>query len=160
MCAQQRARRIDEMKTIVKYNPFAEMERTSSLLDELISQTWRPFNSPFTDQTLFLPMDIWEKDAQFKVRAAVAGIKPEDVHINVEEGVLTISGESNRDEEINEAKVYRRECTTGRVTRSIKLPDHVEVEGGEAEFENGFVTVTFPVKSAAQPRSIEVKRKG
>jgi HSP20 family protein len=147
------------MKTIARYNPFAEMERTSSLLDELISQTWRPFNAPFSDQTVFLPMDIWEKDGQFKVRSAIAGIKPEDVHINVEDGVLTISGESKHDEEINEAKVYRRECTAGRVTRSIKLPDHIDVEGGEADFENGFVTVTFPVKPSSQPRSIEVKRK-
>jgi HSP20 family molecular chaperone IbpA len=45
------------------------------------------------------------------------------------------------------------------VTRSIKLPDHVDVEGGEADFENGFVTVTFPLKPSAQPRAIEVKRK-
>lgn len=147
------------MKTLVKYNPFTELERTSSLLDDLISQTWRPHNMPFQDTTLFLPLDIWEKDGQFKVRAAVTGIAPDDVQINIEDGVLTITGESKHEEEINEAKVYRRECAVGRVTRSLRLPGHIAAEKGEAEFENGFVTVTFPVKEEAQPRSIEVKRK-
>jgi HSP20 family protein len=148
------------MKTIVRHDPFSQLERSTSLLDELLNHPWRPFNMPFQDGTLLLPMDIWEKDGQFKVRAAVTGITPEDVHINVEDGVLTVSGETKREEEINEAKVYRRECSSGRVTRSVRLPDHVDVEKGEAEFENGFVTVTFPLKPSAQPRTIEIKKKG
>ena len=148
------------MKTIVRHDPFSQIERTTSLLDELFNSPLRPFNMPFQDGTLLLPMDIWEKDTKFKVRAAVTGISPEDVQINVEEGVLTITGETRRDEEINEAKVYRRECSSGRVTRSLRLPNHIEVESGEAEFENGFVTVTFSVKASAQPRSIEIKKKG
>jgi HSP20 family protein len=114
---------------------------------------------PFQDSTLLLPLDIWEKDGKLKVRAAVTGIKPDDVSINVEDGVLTISGETRQDEEINEAKVYRKECAVGRVTRSIRLPDHIDIEQGEADFENGFVTVAFPVKPSAQPRSIEIRKK-
>lgn len=148
------------MKTLVRQDPLSKLERTSSLLDEFLNLPWRPFNMPFQDGTLLLPMDIWEKDGSFKVRAGVTGIAPEDVHINVEDGVLTISGETRKDEEINDAKVYRRECAAGRVTRSVRLPDHVDIEKGEADFENGFVTVTFPVKPSAQPRTIEIKRKG
>jgi HSP20 family protein len=148
------------MKTIVRHDPLSQLERTTSLLDEFFSHPWRPFNMPFQDTSLLLPLDIWEKDGKFKIRAAITGISPDDVNINVEDGVLTITGETKKDEEINEAKVYRRECSTGRVTRSLRLPDHVEVEKGEADFENGFVTVTFPVKPAAQPRSIEIRKRG
>lgn len=148
------------MKTLVKYDPFTQLERTHSLLDEMFANAWKPFNAPFQDQTLFLPLDIWEKDGQFKVKAAVTGISPSDVSITVEDGVLTVSGESKMDEEVNEARVYRRECTFGRVTRSVRLPDHVDPETGEASFENGFVTVNFSVRPAAQPRVIEVKTKG
>lgn len=148
------------MKTITRRDSLSNLERsTSSLLDELLNHPWRPFNMPFQDNTLLLPLDIWEKDGNFKVRAAVTGIKPEDVSINVEDGVLTITGETRQDEEIKEAKVYRKECSVGHVTRSIRLPEHVDVEKGEADFENGFVTVTFPVKPSAQPRSIEVKKR-
>jgi HSP20 family protein len=147
------------MRTLAKYDPFTQLERTSSLLDEMLTQAWRPFNTPFRDDTLFLPIDIWEKEGFLKVKAAVTGIAPKDVQINVEGGVLTITGESRHEQEINEAKVYRRECTSGRVTRSIRLPDHVDMEKGEAEFENGFVTVSFPIKEASQPKTIEVKRK-
>lgn len=148
------------MKTIVRHDPFNSLERsTSSLLDEILNHPWRPFNMPFQDNTLLLPLDIWEKDGTFKVRAAVTGIKPDDVSINVEDGVLTITGETRQDEEINEAKVYRKECSVGRVTRSIRLPEHVDIEKGEADFENGFVTISFPVKPSAQPRSIVIKKK-
>ena len=56
-----------------------------------------------------IPVDIWEKDGKLTIKAAVPGVEPNNLDVSIEDHVLTIRGETKRDQERHGAKVYRRE---------------------------------------------------
>lgn len=103
-----------------------------------------------------VPLDVYEKDNRIFVRAAVPGVKPEELDITFQEGVLTINGETRHEFETDkDAKVYRREYRYGKFARSIRLPEDIDTEGISAKFENGFVTIEIPKRELPKP---EVKK--
>lgn len=110
------------------------------------------FDSPrAAESTYALPVDIWQKDSIIHVRAAVPGVRPEELDVRFEDGTLTLTGET-RNEAVTDAKaqVWRREYSYGRFERSIRLPENAVADKIEASFENGFVTVSVPLQE--EPR--------
>ena len=69
---------------------------------------------------------------------------PEDIHLEVEDNVLTLSGERRFEEEVNEDKYYRIERRYGSFQRSVALPQGVDADAIEAHYENGVLEVTIP----------------
>jgi HSP20 family protein len=134
------------------FDPLAEFDRLNSVFDSFFAT--RPQMSMPEGATL--PLDIIEKDGKIIVRASLPGVKPEDVDVSIDNGVLTIRGELRFDEEHKDAKVYRREISTGTFARSIRLPDETDLSQVEATFDNGFVTVTVPRVVAEKPIPIKV----
>ena len=85
---------------------------------------------------------------------ALPGIDPKDVHVDLHQNVLTITGERTLNEEKSEQHVS--EIGYGRFERSFTLPDNVASEKVNAHFENGMLELTLPVSEAAKPRRIEI----
>jgi HSP20 family protein len=112
-------------------------------------------------QVATLPVDIFEKDNNLVVRAAVPGIEPKDLDVSIEQNILTIRGETRSHFETDEkdTKVYRREVSYGAFSRSIRLPETLSFDKADAEFKNGFVTITIPKpeQQQAQPRKLNVR---
>lgn len=109
------------------------------------NQTW---NGP--------ALNVYEEGDQLTVEAQLPGIKPEDLDINVEQGVLTISGQTASTEERKERNYFVREHRTGRFSRSMRLPATYNSEGCSANFEDGMLRLTFPKSEAAKPRRIQI----
>ena len=103
-------------------------------------------------------VDMQRLDGTLKVRADMPGIKPEDVHVTVDDGMLTIRGEDHRDEAQNQHGFLRRERYTGTYVRTVALPDHVDLDGIEATTSDGVVEVTIPMQTT-EPRRIEIQPK-
>ena len=136
---------------------------------------WRPFSDIerfFDDEDWMLMMpqrfmsataiDVYEKDGNFVAEADVAGIKPEDVDVTVEDNVLTIQGESKEEKEEKEEKTkkyYKRERRMGRVYRSIRLPKMVDGAKVKAHVEGGKLTVTMPIAETAKSKKVNVEVK-
>lgn len=128
-------------------------------MDRLFERLWgsnqasaQPINS--------LAADIVEVDNTLQFVFALPGAKSEDIGLTIEEGVLTVTGEWNHAWEANEtAKVYRRESRSGKFTRSLRLPEDVNLEAVEASFVNGLLTVTIPKQEEVkvEPKRIPIK---
>jgi HSP20 family protein len=106
-----------------------------------------------------LSVDMYETENEVVVKAAVPGMKADDVQIQVTSEMLTIKGQTKEDAEVRD-KAYRiREHRWGSFERSVGLPTQVILEKAKAEFEDGVLTVTLPKAEEVKPKTITVKAK-
>lgn len=103
-------------------------------------------------------VDLWENEAGYQVELALPGVKKEEINVEFQDGVLTVSGERTLALERKEQKFHRVENLYGKFRRSFQLPDHVDGGAIEAHFENGLLLVTLPkVEEKVMKRQIAVK---
>jgi len=111
--------------------------------------------------SFFTPrVDIKENGDHYEISAELPGVKKEDLHLHLEDGVLTIEAETRQeDKEEKAGKVIRQERRYGKYTRSFSLGDSVREEDIGAEFNDGVLKITVPkvTEAAPQKRRIEVK---
>jgi HSP20 family protein len=103
--------------------------------------------------------DVMENENEIRVIVEMPGLRAEDVEIDLENNVLTISGQKREErDQRNERNTWHlSERRYGRFSRSFVLPRDVEQERIEAEFENGVLSVTIPKSERARRRRIEVR---
>jgi HSP20 family protein len=108
-------------------------------------------------------INIAEASDSFKVEAALPGVEPKNVTVEVAGGILTIRGEKKEEREEKrvqqEGTYLRKEIACGSFLRTVALPETADSGKAKAEFRNGILTVTVPKKAEAvqKPRKIEVK---
>jgi HSP20 family protein len=106
-----------------------------------------------------LSIDVFQTPKALIVKSTIAGVKPSDIDISINNDMLTIRGKREMLEEIREDDYLFRECYWGSFSRSIILPVEVESDKIEAELENGVLTVTLPKAKSAKEISIKVREK-
>jgi len=106
-----------------------------------------------------LSIDIYQTPENIVVKSTIAGVKPGDIDISINNDMLTIRGKRETEETIKEADYLFRECYWGSFSRSVILPVEIESERIEAELENGVLTVTLPKAKPAKQISIKVKER-
>jgi HSP20 family protein len=141
------------MNTIVRWNPFREMAAMQSAMDRIFDETWRNVRSG-ADSTLAL--DVHETDTSYIVQTTLPGANPDSIHVSVHDGVLTISSEITPTP-VENTRTLIQERVYGKFTRSLRLPQMVDLDNVNAEFENGVLTLTLPKSPEAQPRQIPVR---
>ena len=106
-------------------------------------------------------VDIRETDAAYQLSAELPGLDEKDVEVNLDNGILKISGEkrSDKEEKGEDRNYYRRERSYGRFERSFHLPDGIKPDKVEAHYKNGILDVTVPKSETAKSsmRKVEVK---
>ena len=111
--------------------------------------------------SFFTPrVDIKDKDDHYEITAELPGVKKEDLHLHLEDGILTIEAETKQeDKEEKEGTVIRQERRYGKFSRSFSLGDSVQEEDISARFEDGILKISAPKVTEAAPvkRRIEVK---
>jgi len=101
-------------------------------------------------------LNVYQEGEQLVVEAELPGIKPEDIDVSVEHGILTIRGQSRADEERKERRYVVREQRSASFARSLRLPDTVDVDGARARFEHGVLRLTFPRSAQADPHRVPI----
>lgn len=94
-----------------------------------------------------LAIDVIETPEQILIRAAIAGVKEQDLDIHVNEDLVTIRGERHIDVLPTRATVHYEECFWGAFSRSVILPCRVKADEAEAALKNGILTITIPKAS-------------
>ena len=94
-----------------------------------------------------------------KIKAALPGMKTEDVQINITGDMLTLKGEINQKDAVKEKAYHIREQRWGSFERTIALPTDVIADKAKAEFENGELIITLPKAEEVRPKTIAIKTK-
>jgi HSP20 family protein len=132
---------------LVRWDPFEEMNR---LHDHFFS------GGGLSEQAFQVAVDIREEDDAFFVDAEVPGLVAEDVKVDIEKNVLTLSGERKVEKEETEGTYRRVERQYGSFTRSFTLPETVDTENISADLNDGVLALRLPKKEAPTPRKISV----
>ena len=103
------------------------------------------------------PMEVFQRGNDMIVRADLPGVSPDDVQIDVEDGVLTISGERQNNNEDRQEGFYRSERSYGAFARSIALPEGVDEDQVNARYEHGVLEVTVPLPQQQRQRGRRVQ---
>jgi HSP20 family protein len=145
---------------LIRWEPAREMQTIQQEMNRLFSTF---FESPEGDggrgaMRRWIPaMDLVEEGEEYVLRADLPGVREEDVNIEVEGNVLTISGERKAEKEDRKEGYYRVERAVGRFSRSLTLPDGVDPDSIQAQFENGVLTVRIPKPQERQPRRVAIR---
>ena len=132
------------------WDPFEDMEEMMNRLP-----TAGNFNQM---QKAFVPaMDMYQTEKAVVVETPLAGIRPEDVQVTVEKGVLTVQGQSKKEHEVDEKNYYRKEVRSGSFFRQVALPTPVLEDKVAAEFADGVLKITCPKASPTVSKKIAVK---
>ena len=149
------------MSNLIRWEPMREMVTLRDAMDRLLDDAFtRPWG--LTDDwhgSASLPLDMYQTDDEVVVKAAVPGMKAEDVQISVTGDMLTIKGETKEKSEVKEKAYHIREQRWGAFERSVSLPTAVVSEKAKAEFEDGVLTVTLPKAENVKTKTITVKAK-
>lgn len=150
--------------TLARWDPFAEMSAMRTMMDRLFDQSLGRFPAlARTGEELgsaTLGLDVYENGDELVVKAAVPGVDPKDVDISVDDDILTIKGEFDQRDEVNEDGWMRRELRYGSFHRQLRLPPTVDAEKAQATFENGVMKLTLPKKPEARSRSFKITPQG
>jgi HSP20 family protein len=101
-------------------------------------------------------MDLVENERDFVLRADLPGLTEGDVNIELDDNVLTISGERTSEHEDGKAGYYRVERSFGTFRRSLGLPEGVDPETVKATFKNGVLEVRVPKPAQPKPRKVQI----
>jgi HSP20 family protein len=148
--------------SLMRRDPFREMLTLREAMNRLFEESlvWPTRTWPSSAAAgLAIAVDMHETEDDVVITADLPGLKPEDVDISITENALSMKGEFRSEEEGERGDVHFRERRYGAFQRSIALPDAIDADGAQAEFEDGVLTVTLPKTEETKPRRIEVKAK-
>lgn len=136
---------------ITRYEPWG-------LLSQLQRELERSGAEGSTATAEWAPaVDIKEETDKFIIHADIPGVKPEEIDISMEDGVLTIKGEKKSEAKTEKEGYKRVERTYGSFYRRFSLPDTANANAISAASRNGVLEVIIPKREAVQPKKINVK---
>jgi HSP20 family protein len=135
---------------VTRWSPFGELDELQARLNRMFDQ----FNGG--ERTWTPAIDVVRDDGDLVVRAELPGIKPDEVRIEVENDILTVSGEHRESKEEKDKKYVRRERRYGSFSRSIALPAGVNPEKIKAKTHDGVVEVTIPLPTKASKEPVKI----
>ncbi|HAI74484.1 MAG TPA: hypothetical protein DCS28_00400 [Candidatus Moranbacteria bacterium] len=104
-----------------------------------------------------LTIDVYQTDTDVVIKSTIAGVKPEDLDVSINNDMLTIRGERKNEEQIQEENYYYQECYWGSFSRSVILPVDVIADKIEASMKNGILTVRMPKAANNRAKKIQVR---
>lgn len=134
------------------WDPFHELDDLSTRMNRLFGMTrwdgeladWAP------------SCEVSEDDAGYRIRLDLPGLKKEDVHVKMENGVLVIQGERKEEKEEKGVKFHRRELTYGKFVRRFTIPEEIDESRVQATFQDGTLNLVLAKTSKAPSKSKEI----
>lgn len=148
------------MSQLTMWNPFRELDEVQNRLGSFFGGRFPRFgdgNGGLKLADWSPQVDITEDDKEYLIKADLPEMKKNEIKVNVENGVLSVSGERKTEKEEKNKKFHRIERSYGTFQRSFALPDDADGTKVAAEFKDGVLKVHLPKNLVAKPKAIEVK---
>jgi HSP20 family protein len=144
--------------TIVRWEPLRELSSFQTEMNRLFDTVFDPSTGTASGQARrWTPaMDLLETEDAFVLRADLPGMSEDDVSIELEDNLLTVSGERKSEHGEGREGFYRVERAFGAFSRSLTLPKGVDAEAVSAAFDNGVLEVRIPKPEQRKPRKIAI----
>jgi len=149
-------------RRLIPWRPFGELEELGRHFEDIFG---RPFLSsvlrrlPMEERGWAPPIEVFEKEDKFVVKAELPGMKEEDIDVSVVGDTLTLKGERKAETEVKEEDYYCCERSYGSFFRSIALPSTVDAKKIEASFDDGVLEVSLPKAAKVKPKKISISAK-
>lgn len=146
---------------IERWQPFSELMSLRQAMDRLFEDRFvRPSRAVSALGEVAAPaLDVYQTPTEIVVKAALPGLKPEDVNIDITGETLEIKGERKAEQEIKKDDYLYQERRYGAYSCSVVLPSGLKTDKAEATMEDGILTLTIPKVEEVKPKKISVKAK-
>ena len=144
---------------LIRWEPAAELNTIQNEMNRLFNTF---FDQPAAGRgggasRRWVPaMDLVETADQYILRADLPGLSDEDINIQLEDNVLTISGERKTQHEQHEEGYYRIERASGSFARSLTLPEGVDSDDVHADFDRGVLEIRISKPEQKKPRQVQI----
>ena len=141
---------------VTRWDPFRELASLQNRVNSIFQDYGRG-QDELTTTTSFVPaVDVYEDEHKVTLKLEIPGVSQEDVDIRLENNTLTVSGERKFEKEEKEENFHRIERRYGSFARSFTLPNTLDTENVQANFENGVLKIELAKRAEAKPKQIKV----
>jgi HSP20 family protein len=145
---------------LIRWEPVTELNTIQNEMNRLFNtffdQPAQSGRGSATSRRWLPPMDLIETADQYLLRADLPGLSEADLNIQLEDNVLTVSGERKAEHRDDQEGFYRLERAFGTFSRSLTLPDGVDPEGVQAHFDRGVLEISIPKPEQKKPKTVQI----
>jgi HSP20 family protein len=148
--------------TIVRWDPFRDLSTMQERVNRVFGDFYRGSDDDVMRRGTWVPpVDIYDAgNHQLVIKAELPDMNKEDIEITIENNALTLRGEKKMDSTIKDEQCHRIERAYGAFSRSFSLPPSVDSSKVTADYKNGVLTLTLPMREESKPRQISVQVQG
>ena len=140
------------MANIARFDPFGDS------IDDMFRRVLRPMRWEVEEQPLQIKVDVTENDKSYTVKAEVPGVKKEDINVQIDGNLVSISAEVKREKDVKDnGKVIRSERYYGSLSRSFTLASEVDQAGASAKYTDGVLELALPKKTTTAAKKLTVQ---
>jgi len=140
------------MANIARFDPFTDT------FEDMFRRVLRPMRWELEEQPLQIKVDVSETDKSYTVKAEVPGVKKEDINVQIDGNVVSISAETKREKDVKDnGKVIRSERYYGSLQRSFTLASDVDQAGATAKYTDGILELTLPKRATSATKKLQVQ---
>lgn len=144
------------MTYITRFEPFRDLLNLQGQMNRLFQDFGRGSDELMTSGTFVPPVDIYEDEHSITLSLEVPGIQEKDIDVRLENNTLTVRGERRFEQEEKEENFHRIERRYGSFSRSFTLPNTVDSEKVEANYENGVLKIKLAKRAEAKPKQVKI----
>jgi HSP20 family protein len=147
--------------TITRFSPMSDFVSLREAMDRLFEDSFiRPNGwSGQAAGQIAVPVDLWETNDAYHLRADLPGLKPDEIDINATQDTIQITGETKAQTDVSNDGWLRQERRTGRFQRAFTLPVQIDPSKIQATFEYGVLDLVLPKADQVKPRTIKITAK-
>lgn len=137
------------MDRLTRFDPFADLD------DMFRGLMLRPMRLEAPSPQIRI--DVSESDGAYTIQAEMPGVKKDEIRVDVDGNMVSISAETHREKEEKTDRVIRCERSCGAMSRSFTLPHEVDQSGAKAHYSDGVLELTLPKRSHSKPSAIAIQ---
>lgn len=147
---------------IVRWDPFRELNAVQERVNRLLGDVYRAADDDVMRRGTWMPpVDIYDSENhELVIKAELPDMNKEDIEITVENNTLTLRGEKKMSSAMKDECCHRIERTYGTFSRSFSLPATVDTSKVSADYRNGVLAITLPIREESKPKQIQVEVRG
>jgi HSP20 family protein len=146
------------MTLLTRWDPFREFVTIQDRMNRLFRDSYgtEGREEALTSTTFAPPVDVYEDEHNVTLKIEVPGIEEKDIDVRIENNTLTVHGERKFEKEEKEENFRRVERQYGSFTRTFTLPNTVDHEKVQADYDKGVLKIALAKKAEAKPKQIKV----